>query len=81
MTAFGHTLTSGRVFSPGRYLLRVHYNPYWHLSGAGCVAPGPNKMTNLDLSRAGRFSLTVPRTPGSLVGEIVDGKQTNCNSG
>ncbi|HEY2354831.1 MAG TPA: hypothetical protein VGH79_08050 [Gaiellaceae bacterium] len=80
VTGFGHTVTSGRVFSAGHYLLREHYNPYWHLSGAGCVAPGPNQMTVLDLSQAGRFSLTVPKTPQSLVGQIVDTKQTNCSS-
>ena len=35
VTTFGHTVTSGRVFSAGRYLLREHYNPYWHLRGRG----------------------------------------------
>jgi hypothetical protein len=80
ITAFRHTVTSGRVFAPGTYLLREHYNPYWRLSGAGCVAPGPDHMTTLDLSRAQRFSLTAPRTPASWVGQLVDGKQTNCNS-
>jgi hypothetical protein len=81
VTAFGHTVTSGRVFGPGRYLLRVHYNPYWHLQGAGCVAQGPDRMTVLDLSRAERFSLTAPGTPGSWVGQLVSGKRTNCSSG
>jgi hypothetical protein len=80
VTAFGHTVTSGYVFRAGRYLLREHYNPYWHLRGEGCVARGPNHMTILDLSRRQRFSLTVPGTPQSLVGQIVDGKQTNCSS-
>ena len=80
VTAFGHTVTSGHVFGAGRYLLREHYNPYWHLAGAGCVAPGPDQMTTLDLSRPGSFSLTAPKTPGSLVGQLVDGKQTNCSS-
>jgi len=81
VTAFGHTVTSGRVFAPGRYVLREHYNPYLRLSGAGCVARGPNQMTTLDLSKAERFSLTAPRTPGSWVGQVVDGKQSNCGSG
>jgi hypothetical protein len=81
VTAFGHTVTSGRVFGAGRYLLREHYNPYWYLKGAGCVAQGPNQMTVLDLSRPESFSLTAPGTPQSWVGQIVDGKQTNCSSG
>jgi hypothetical protein len=80
VTAFGHTVTSGRVSSAGRYLLREHYNPYWHLHGAGCVARGPDHMTILDLSGPQTFSLTVPGTPQSLVGQLVDGKQTNCSS-
>ena len=81
VTAFQHTVTTGRVFSAGRYLLREHYNPYWHLHGTGCVARGPGHMTLLHLTRPQRFSLTAPRTPGSLVGQIVNEKQTNCSSG
>jgi hypothetical protein len=80
VTKFGHTVTQGRVFSPGRYLLREHYYPYWHLQGAGCVARGPDQMTILDLYRAGSFSLTASRTPQNLVGQIVDGKHSNCSS-
>ena len=81
VTAFRHTVTSGRVFGPGSYLLREHYNPYWHLHGAGCVARGPNQMTMLELTGPQQFSLTAPRTPQSLVRQLVNGKQTNCSSG
>jgi hypothetical protein len=80
VTAFGHTVIRGRVFAAGRYLLRAHYNPYWNLQGTGCVAPGPDKMTFLDLRRPERFALTVPGTPGALVGEIVDGRSAACTS-
>jgi hypothetical protein len=79
VTSFGHTVIRGRVFTGGRYLLRAHYNPYWRLKGAGCVAPGPGTMTILDLPRAGRFALTVPGTPGQLVTEIVGGKRATCS--
>jgi hypothetical protein len=79
VTRFGHTVTTGRVFGAGRYLLREHYNPYWHLAGAGCVTPGPDQMTTLDLPRAGTFSLTAA-TPESLVGQIVHGKHSSCSS-
>ncbi len=81
VTAFGHTVTSGDVFGRGHYLLRVHYNPYWRLHGAGCVARGPDQMTALYLPRAESFSLTAPGTPGSWVGQLVSGKQTNCTPG
>jgi hypothetical protein len=80
VTSFGHTVIRARVFTAGRYLLRAHYNPYWRLKGAGCVAPGPNKMTIVDVPRAERFALTVPGTPQQLVGEIVGGKQAACTS-
>jgi len=80
VTSFGHTVIRGRVFAPGRYLLRAHYNPYWRLAGAGCVAPGPDKMTILDASRPERFALAVPGTPGGLVRELFGGKRAACDS-
>jgi len=80
VTTFGHTVIGGRVFEAGRYLLRAHFNPYWRLTGAGCAAPGPDKMTILDLARPERFTLAVPGTPAALVREIVGGKQATCSS-
>ena len=32
-----HTTINGTVSAPGEILLRVHYNPYWKLTGAGCA--------------------------------------------
>jgi hypothetical protein len=81
VTAFGHTVIHGRVFAAGRYLLRAHYNPYWRLQGTGCAAPGPDKMTILDLPRPERFALGVPGTPGGLVRELFSGKRATCASG
>ncbi|HET8751663.1 MAG TPA: hypothetical protein VFM43_03955 [Gaiellaceae bacterium] len=80
VTSFGHTAIRGRVFAAGRYLLRAHYSSYWRLDGAGCAAPGPDKMTILDLPRPERFALTVPGTPSGLVRELVGGKQATCTS-
>jgi hypothetical protein len=79
VTRFGHTVIGGRVFAAGHYLLRAHYNPYWRLTGSGCVADGPNKMTVLDLTRPERFTLTVPGTPEGFVTELVDGKRATCS--
>jgi hypothetical protein len=78
VTTFGHTVIRGRVFARGRYLLRAHYTPYWHLSGAGCVAPGPGKMTILRLTRPQSFSLDVPGTPAGLVRQLVDERHSAC---
>ena len=78
VTSFGHTVIRGRVFAAGRYLLRAHYNPYWRLEGAGCAAPGPDKMTILHLARPERFALGVPGTPGGLVRELFAGTRATC---
>jgi hypothetical protein len=80
VTSFGHTAIRGSVFAAGRYLLRAHYNPYWRLQGSGCAAPGPDKMTILDLTRPQQFSLSVPGTPGGLVRELFGGTRSTCTS-
>jgi hypothetical protein len=80
VTSFGHTVIRGRAFAAGRYLLRAHYNPYWRLQGSGCAAPGPDKMTILDLTRPQRFALEVPGTPGGLVRELFGGTRATCTS-
>ena len=80
VTSFGHTAIRGQVFAAGRYLLRNHYSPYLRLQGSGCVAPGPNKMTYLDLTRPERFALSVPGTPDGLVRELFGGGEATCSS-
>ena len=75
ITSVGHTAIHGRVFAAGRYLMRAHYSPYLRLKGGGCVAPGPGKMTYLDLTGPQRFALSVPGTPDGLVRELVGDKQ------
>lgn len=78
VTRFGHTTINGTVSAPGRYLLRVHYNRYWTLSGAGCVRRGPARMTMLDLTMPGPFSLTVPATADGLLDAATVGHSTRC---
>jgi len=80
VTSFGHTAIHGRVFAAGRYLLRAHYNPYLRLRGSGCVSPGPDQMTYLDLTRPQRFALSVPGTPDGLVRELLDDGGATCGS-
>jgi hypothetical protein len=80
VTSFGHTAIRGQVFAAGRYLLRNHYSPYLRLTGSGCVAQGPNKMTYLDLTRPERFALSVPGTPDGLVRELFAGSEATCDS-
>jgi hypothetical protein len=81
ITSFGHTAIRGRVFAAGRYLMRAHYSPYLRLQGTGCVSPGPDKMTYLELTRPQRFALSVPGTPDGLVRELFGDKQAaTCGS-
>ncbi len=81
VTSFGHTVIRGRrlrgrAVPPARPLQPVPGG----CRAAGCVAPGPNKMTILDLTRPERFALAVPGTPDGLVREIVGGTQATCSS-
>jgi hypothetical protein len=44
---------------PGRFLLRMHYSPYWQLPPrAGCIAPTPSGWTELRLRQPGTLRLT-----------------------
>ncbi len=72
VTSFGHTTIRGVVSTPGVYLLRAHYNPYWRLDATGCVLRAPGKMTWLELRRSGPFALSVPTTPDDLIDSLSD---------
>jgi hypothetical protein len=63
---FGHSSITGTVGAPGRYLLRVHYSPYWKARDVACISRGPNQMTYLDFLSSGSFSLRVTSTPDGL---------------
>jgi hypothetical protein len=53
-----HQTLTGSVSRSGAYLLRVHYTPFWQLrSGALCIRPSTDGMTQLEVQRPGRFSL------------------------
>jgi hypothetical protein len=77
VTRFGHITINGTVSAPGGYLLRVHYNPYWKLSGTGCVKRGPARMTMLHLTTPGPFSLTVPASADGLF-DAAAGHRSHC---
>lgn len=72
ITTFGHTTVSGIAAAPGRYLLRVRWTRYWSFRGAGCVTHGPGRMTWLELSRGGAFSLSVSSSPRALLQAATD---------
>jgi hypothetical protein len=77
--AFGHTRIDGIVSTPGRYLLRTHYIPFWQTRGNVCLRRGPHGMTWLDIRRPGRFSLKVsPAGKALLLAADVE-PQGSCN--
>lgn len=80
ITAFGHSTVAGVAAAPGRYLLRVRWTRYWSFRGAGCVIRGPGRMTWLELSRAGPFSLSVSSSPGALVDAATDAAAPGCQA-
>ncbi len=48
-----------RAHRPGRFLVRLHFSPYWQLNGeAGCVMKGPSGWTRLLITRPGRRQVT-----------------------
>jgi len=69
----------GRVARPGSYVLRVHFTPYWRVSGAVvCVQPAGTTGTTLELGRAGRFVLRADETPGTLIDQLFDPDSRHC---
>jgi hypothetical protein len=64
---FGHTTISGVVSAPGIYLLRTHYADLWKVRGPICVQRAPGRMTYLNASAPGRFTLTVGDTVDALL--------------
>ena len=59
LTTLSHATIAGRITSPGRYLLRVHYNPHWALHATGvCLQATSGGMTELNVTIPGSFKLT-----------------------
>jgi hypothetical protein len=64
LTSLGNDSFTLHASSPGRFLVRVHFTPYWTLArGAGCVAPAASDWTSVTVRAPGtvvvaaRFSL------------------------
>ena len=70
---FDHTRIGGVVEQPGRYLLRVHFIPFWKRTPGVCVSRTPSGMTFLDVSSPGRFLLSVPSGGAGLVKAAAGG--------
>ena len=74
LTAVSHLDVAGWAAGPGRYLLRIHFSPYWRLTGLpACITAGPGGMTRLDLRQGGFFHLSIQPTLSAIGAGIFDG--------
>jgi hypothetical protein len=79
VTRFDHSRIEGMLQAPGSYRLKIRYTPYWRIrEGAVCVERASDGMTNLNATRPGRFVLSVPEQPASLVRLLVGRPQARC---
>ena len=76
--AFGHTTIRGVVSAPGNYMLRDHYMPFWKVTGHVCVRPAPDRMTWLEVTAAGRFSMTVDPAPEAVLRAATADRDAAC---
>jgi len=73
ITFVSHLTVGGWVERAGRYLLRIHFTPYWRLTGPpSCITASRDGMTRLDLTRGGRFSLTIALSASAVGARILD---------
>jgi hypothetical protein len=79
ITRLDHSRIEGTLTEPGSYLLRVRYTRYWRVrAGSVCVEHIPEGMTRLRATRPGRFALSVPGQPASLVRLLVGRPPARC---
>jgi len=76
---FGHDGIAGRVAAAGAYKLRVRYTPLWRVDARGvCLERAPDGMTRLVAARPGRFVLSLPERPGTLLRSAFGGRSAGC---
>jgi hypothetical protein len=77
LTALGHDSFTLRARSVGRFVVRVHFTPYWTLTrGSGCVARAPGGWTAVSVRGAGE---AVVRASFSLARAFSSG--ASCSRG
>jgi hypothetical protein len=60
LTAMGPDWVTLAVRRPGTVTLHVRFTPYWAVvSGSGCVAPGPDGLTQVTARHAGAVRLGI----------------------
>ncbi|MHB8492803.1 MAG: hypothetical protein ACYDA6_11415, partial [Solirubrobacteraceae bacterium] len=67
------THTGFRLYAPagGRYLVKVHYTPYWQVTaGHGTVGQGADGFTEVNVGRAGIVTVTTHLSLSGVVQAI-----------
>jgi hypothetical protein len=58
LVALGHQSFAFTASSPGRYLVKLHYTPYWQVTaGSATLREGADGFTQLEVRRAGRVAV------------------------
>lgn len=79
ITRLDHSRIEGTLTAAGSHLLRVRHTRYWRVrAGAICVERAADGMTWLRATRPGRFVLSVPAQPASLVRLLVGRPPARC---
>ena len=79
VTRFDHSRVEGVLTAGGAYRLKVRYTRYWRVrAGSVCVDRAADGMTRLTATRPGRFVLSVPEQPASLVRLLVGRPPARC---
>jgi hypothetical protein len=78
LLSFGNQRVWFHADGPGRFLIRVRYNPYWRaIVGDACVAPGRYGMTAVSVEHAGFVRLEI--TPGMAeMADAVSNRTPSC---
>jgi hypothetical protein len=59
LTSLGQDSFALRAYTPGRFLVRVHFTRYWTLTrGSGCVAQAPGGWTAMSVRAPGTTVVT-----------------------
>jgi hypothetical protein len=79
ITTFTSSEIAGRVRTAGRYLLSVHFMPYWDTHGPVCISRAASGMTIVEASRGGTFALDAIESPGGVVSDVLDENRATCH--
>jgi hypothetical protein len=79
ITLHDHERLVGRVDTPGRYVLRVRWMPYWEVRGVvTCVEEGWNRQTLVTVDRPGTFVLAAPDADEAVGRALESGPASSC---